>query len=377
MSTLQVKQPPSMVRRMQAAVPARQPAAAPTFAGPVGGSLAAVPTFGPMLVQRCGGDTSCGCPPSETNTDPAYRQEEPDLVQRCNDAPEPCPCHGTDSPAGVPPVVGEVLRTPGEALPRDLRATFEASFAGQLSRISPVRIAGQPKARISQPGDPSERQAEEVASRFRGSLPSGASATGAGSESAAPDFRAVRVHTGPQAARAAKSVSASAYTVGNHIVLAGPLAGHTQEGRGLLAHELTHVVQQGLGAHVGPIGSDSTIHRMRCPHDGQGTGCYASPTLGWVKIIDEVTGTSTPDPIDKLVVENMQSRFGGTWLRQVKVPPNAQEHQLRHRRWAQGQTRTKPGRRDRRGETSEPGFRRLRPRLTGGRGLPEEPRGDS
>lgn len=59
------------------------------------------------------------------------------------------------------------------------------------------------------------------------------------------DFSAVRLHTDEAAARSAQDVAASAYTAGNHIVLgrnAPPL--HASSGRHLLAHELTHVVQQ-------------------------------------------------------------------------------------------------------------------------------------
>ncbi|HEY5955956.1 MAG TPA: DUF4157 domain-containing protein, partial [Polyangiaceae bacterium] len=59
------------------------------------------------------------------------------------------------------------------------------------------------------------------------------------------DFRDVRIHTGPDAETSARALSAQAYTVGKHIVLgdSGFDAG-SRRGRELLAHELTHVVQQ-------------------------------------------------------------------------------------------------------------------------------------
>jgi hypothetical protein len=55
----------------------------------------------------------------------------------------------------------------------------------------------------------------------------------------------VRVHTDSHAAASARSISAAAYTAGAHIVF-GPnrFDPHTQAGRHLLAHELTHVIQQ-------------------------------------------------------------------------------------------------------------------------------------
>ena len=59
------------------------------------------------------------------------------------------------------------------------------------------------------------------------------------------DFSRVRVHTDELAARSARSVDALAYTVGSDVVFgAGQYAPETPAGRGLLAHELTHVVQQ-------------------------------------------------------------------------------------------------------------------------------------
>ncbi|MGH7512923.1 MAG: DUF4157 domain-containing protein [Gemmatimonadales bacterium] len=62
------------------------------------------------------------------------------------------------------------------------------------------------------------------------------------------DFSRVRVHTGANAAESARAVGAHAYTVGHDIVFgAGQLVPGTTAGRRLLAHELTHVIQQAGG----------------------------------------------------------------------------------------------------------------------------------
>lgn len=59
------------------------------------------------------------------------------------------------------------------------------------------------------------------------------------------DFSRVRVHSDEQASQSAKDVNARAYTVGQDIVFrSGHYSPHTDSGRRLLAHELTHVVQQ-------------------------------------------------------------------------------------------------------------------------------------
>ena len=59
------------------------------------------------------------------------------------------------------------------------------------------------------------------------------------------DFSQVRVHTDSQTAKLARSVSARAFTVGQHIVFgAGEYSSGSSTGRRLLAHELTHTLQQ-------------------------------------------------------------------------------------------------------------------------------------
>jgi Domain of unknown function (DUF4157) len=63
------------------------------------------------------------------------------------------------------------------------------------------------------------------------------------------DFSEVRVHLGDEASRSAQSVDALAYTVGHHVVFGrGAYDPSSAAGQRLLAHELTHVVQQGSGA---------------------------------------------------------------------------------------------------------------------------------
>ena len=63
------------------------------------------------------------------------------------------------------------------------------------------------------------------------------------------DFSRVRVHSGGEAEQSARDVNAKAYTVGHDMVFGtGQYAPGTPQGARLLAHELTHSVQQGTGA---------------------------------------------------------------------------------------------------------------------------------
>jgi hypothetical protein len=77
------------------------------------------------------------------------------------------------------------------------------------------------------------------------------------------DFSKVRVHTDTAAAGSAASIGAAAYTVGNDIAFAsGQYRPATSEGRWLLAHELTHVVQQSSSAGLGGSPHSQIIRRQ-------------------------------------------------------------------------------------------------------------------
>ena len=84
------------------------------------------------------------------------------------------------------------------------------------------------------------------------------------------DFSKLRIHSGPRAAAAARAVDALAYTVGNEVVFGvDNYQPCTASGRAIIAHELTHVVQQSGGkARSNPvigslrvIGQDDALER--------------------------------------------------------------------------------------------------------------------
>ncbi len=106
-----------------------------------------------------------------------------------------------ESANGVPPIVHEVLSSSGQALDAGTRAFMEPRFGY--------------------------------------------------------DFSGVRVHTDARAAESAHAVNALAYTVGQNMVFGqGQYSTATSSGRRLLAHELTHTVQQsqaGLSSLAGSM----------------------------------------------------------------------------------------------------------------------------
>ena len=159
----------------------------------------------------------------------------------------------------------------------------------------------QPKLDVSQPGDPAEREAERVArevvtdradatdvavrrsggaspgaspgavdgaakARIRSSLTGGRplpTRTRSYFESRfGRDFSAVRVHTDAEADTAARSIDAEAFTLGSDIAFAsGNYRPETDAGKRLLAHELTHVVQQDGASSGGQVDRQGSLTR--------------------------------------------------------------------------------------------------------------------
>lgn len=88
------------------------------------------------------------------------------------------------------------------------------------------------------------------------------------------DFSGVRVHTDSHAAESAHSVNAMAYTVGKDVVFNhGQYAPQKSEGKRLLAHELTHVVQQ-TGKTTPVLQRAWRLTAQSSP----GTNCFAHAT---------------------------------------------------------------------------------------------------
>ncbi|MDB5133750.1 MAG: hypothetical protein JWP37_353 [Mucilaginibacter sp.] len=100
------------------------------------------------------------------------------------------------------------------------------------------------------------------------------------------DFSRVQIHNGPSAHRSSEDINALAYTHGNHVVFGeGQYQPNTNTGKQLLAHELTHVVQQTQSSDSGLTRKkDKEIQRSAywseaSPYGKQRTGKDAEKVL--------------------------------------------------------------------------------------------------
>ena len=139
----------------------------------------------------------------------------------------------------------------------DVGSALSASAAGALTPLSPAsvlhlqRTAGNQNVNSLLDQDQEASPVHEVVGSGGGS-PLDSPTRGFMEDRLGADFSDVRIHTGAKADQSARSINAQAYTVGSDVVFqSGKYSPDTDPGRHMLAHELTHVVQQRSGPVAG------------------------------------------------------------------------------------------------------------------------------
>ena len=113
------------------------------------------------------------------------------------------------------------------------------------------------------------------------------------------DFSGVRVHTGPEAHSLSRAVEATAFTTGQEIFFSsGAYDPASSAGRQLLAHELTHVIQQNGGGVSGGA--------QRAPLQRYGSEYERAQTMGR-KVQAKLTVSQPQDP-DEVQAEEIAQR---------------------------------------------------------------------
>ena len=130
-------------------------------------------------------------------------------------------------------------------------------YEQEAERIADQVMSAAPQPAVTGAPVPLQRVAEETAEAMDAAPSSVETALAAPGNPLEPairddmeqrfgyDFSPVRVHTDAVSEESARDVNALAYTVGHHVVFgASRFSPGTSDGRRLLAHELTHVIQQ-------------------------------------------------------------------------------------------------------------------------------------
>lgn len=192
-------------------------------------------TSAPMGPQR---QCACGGTCSKCEGDQPDRGHPLELLHR-----KPADSENA-SPTSVPPVVAEALRMPGRPLDPETRGSFEARFGHS--------------------------------------------------------FADVRIHDDAIGSTSAHSVHAQAYAVGNHLVFAdGKYSPGTLSGKRLLAHELTHVLQQRQGTEPAPHVSQPSPATVVAPRAQSGAGTLMRAPA---------SGPSAPPPSPRMSDAQLESR---------------------------------------------------------------------
>lgn len=131
-----------------------------------------------------------------------------------------------------------------------------------LRSAQPQQVSRKSATLMMQPNDKPSLASNQLESRLHQAKGSGAPLdvdTRTEMEDAfSSDFSGVQVHTGQEAASLSQSLGARAFTHGNSIFFnRGEYQPQSERGKHLLAHELTHTIQQGHGVQRKTTGSSS------------------------------------------------------------------------------------------------------------------------
>ena len=174
-----------------------------------------------------------------------------------------------------PPAIGEA---------KILQRKSNCACGGSCSKCS-GNLENQPKPEVSvvQRASGSSGKAKmpsktesQIQSLSGGGAPLSRAETGFFEPRFGRSFDNVRIHTGDAADQAAKSINARAFTLGNNIAFAkGEYDSSSTAGRTLMAHELTHTIQQSAGTDSVQRGSAGIFG---------GTCCNPSEEVEWALV---------------------------------------------------------------------------------------------
>ena len=150
------------------------------------------------------------------------------------------------------------------------------------------------------------------------------------------DFSTVRVHADETASTSARQLGARAYTVGQHIVFgANRFAPDTAAGRELLAHELTHAIQQGQVTGV-PCATTSRHDGTEAAARHQGARALAGATPSIAPSAPAIArDEGTAEVVDTMTQFQQQGSVFSATMRRDQYRTHAEAQQARQAQQAQ------------------------------------------
>lgn len=144
-------------------------------------------------------------------------------------------------------VADKVMRMPEKSFIQRKAGCSCSDYDDEHVRLKP--LASQIRPFIQAKGDGSDVVSSSVSSRIQSSMGGGSPMQGDTKSFMenrfGTDFSDVKIHSGGESAELNRSLNAKAFTVSNNIYFnSGQYQPETDSGKHLLAHELTHVVQQ-------------------------------------------------------------------------------------------------------------------------------------
>ena len=182
-----------------------------------------------------------------------YEQEAEQVAERILRTPEPV-AGAKPEPRQTAPPINPPGSTSAQRIQRDLQSPYSIADGTDSTNQSQNQDQGTVQTQ-EQPG-----QTPQLTREFENQL---GGLQGGGQSLAGPirrsmesrfghDFSRVQIHTGHTAAGLAASINARAFTLGRDVVFgAGQYAPQSETGQRLIAHELTHSIQQGQAPRLG------------------------------------------------------------------------------------------------------------------------------
>ncbi len=211
---------------------------------------------------------------------------------------------------------GDVYEREADAMANrvtELSRTRKAADASTFTSAHPQQVSRKPASLMMKSNGTPPIAADQLETRLQ-------QARGSGSpldvntrtemeDSFSSNFSGVQIHTGQEASSLSQSLGARAFTHGNNIFFnRGEYQPQSEQGKHLLAHELTHTIQQGHGVQRKIASSGSFPTNQTIPEIQRDLGQPANQATVSSEVVDLSSGSFSPSDKIKSEIETQGSK---------------------------------------------------------------------